>query len=77
MRILCIHGIGHGDVNTEWQPRWERALSAGLGQAAPAVPAPIVGFFAFDHLFEAADLDAAVVAKAAAELLLGTVKFGL
>ena len=63
MRILALHGIGHGDAKTDWQAQWRTALESGLRAWSPSLT-PSVSFLAYDHFFEQHDLHAGVVVEA-------------
>ena len=67
MRILAIHGVGHGDAKTDWQPEWAAAMGAGLQAWNPGLQ-PQVEFLAYDRFFEDEDLNAPVVAEALIQL---------
>ncbi|HZN47774.1 MAG TPA: caspase family protein [Ramlibacter sp.] len=63
MKILAIHGVGHGDAKTDWKPQWQQAVADGLGTWRPGL-APELEFLAFDDLFENAPLGAPEVLEA-------------
>ena len=76
MRILAIHGVGHGDANTGWQPKWRSAISDGLKAWNPNA-APEIDFLTYDHYFEQHDLDAPVVVEAFARLSVSGLFYGI
>jgi metacaspase-1 len=63
MKILAIHGVGHGDAKSDWQPRWLRSVTDGLGTWRPGLQ-PEIDYFSYDDLFEQAPLGAAEVIEA-------------
>lgn len=75
MRILAIHGIGHADARTDWQPGWREAMVGGLRTWAPAA-APEIEFLAYDHLFERHGLGAKEVGIALARLVSSGLFYG-
>jgi metacaspase-1 len=63
MKILAIHGVGHGDAKTDWKPQWQQAVAGGLGNWRPGLQ-PEIEYFAYDDLFEQAPLGVAEVMEA-------------
>ena len=63
MKILAIHGVGHGDAKTDWKPQWQQAVAGGLGTWRPGLE-PELEFLAYDDLFESAPLGAPEVLEA-------------
>lgn len=63
MQILAIHGVGHADAKTDWQPRWRQAVQQGVG-AWRADLEPAIEFLGYDDLFESAPLGVAEVVEA-------------
>ena len=63
MKILAIHGVGHGDAKTDWKPQWEQAVARGLGAWQPQLQ-PEIAYFAYDDLFEKAPLGVPQVLEA-------------
>ncbi len=77
MRILAIHGVGHGDAKSDWQPQWQQVVTQALktwsGSAAP----PTIEFLAYDAFFEAAPLNTAVVGDALLRLAASGLFYGI
>ena len=44
MRILAIHGVGHGDAKTDWPPQWQQAVFEGLSALRPGMEPPAIEF---------------------------------
>ncbi len=76
LSILCIHGVGHGDADTELRPAWTSAIQADIERWKPK-PAPEVDFLDYDDLFDHAPLNPAVYAEAFARLMASGVLHGL
>ena len=76
MRILAIHGIGHADAKTDWQPQWRTAITDGLKVWNPAA-APEIEFLAYDDFFERSELNAPVVIDAFVKLAASGLFFGI
>ena len=76
MRILGIHGIGHADAQTDWQPQWRTAITDGLRTWNPSA-APEFDFLTYDELFEASDLNAPVVLEAFVKLAASGLFYGI
>jgi len=53
IRILCVHGIGHGDVDANLATDWSRLINDHLGRYNPAL-AVEYQFLAYDDLFDQA-----------------------
>jgi hypothetical protein len=76
MRILCIHGVGHGDADTTWQGEWQKAVADGIHAWDPNRPLEFA-FSRYDDLFEAAPLHAGVVLEALARLAASGLFYGV
>lgn len=75
LRVLMVHGVGNGDVETAWQGEWRAAFTASARGAGLPVDAGIqFEFTHFDDIFERYPIDAAAVARGL--LLLGHNFFG-
>jgi len=61
--ILCIHGVGHQEVDLSWQEGWKQTVTDGLQRWNPAVQ-PTFHFVRYEDLFEGTKLDAATIAVA-------------
>ncbi len=76
MRILAIHGVGHADAKTDWQPQWQSAIENGLKVWSPRA-APQTDFLVYDQFFAQADLNSPVVAAALLRLTASGLFFGV
>jgi hypothetical protein len=77
MRILAIHGVGHGDAKTDWPPQWQQAVLQGLGAWRPGMEPPQIDFLHYDHIFEQAPLAAAEVTEALVRLAASGLFYGI
>src|SRR6187455_62698 len=76
MRILCIHGVGHGDADTTWQGEWQQVVADGIHAWDAGRPLEFA-FSRYDDLFEAAPLHAGVVIEALARLSASGLFYGV
>jgi hypothetical protein len=76
LSILCVHGIGHGDVDPQLVPFWRDAITADLQRWTPGLQVNF-DFLFFDNLFEQAPLDAATYAEALARLAFSGIVHGI
>ena len=66
--VLCVHGVGHGDLDANLQPTWREAITSNLQRWQPDLDVDC-RFFFYDDLFDHAPLNPVVYGKALAELL--------
>jgi len=66
--ILCVHGVGHGDIDPDLQANWTQAITQGLSAWDPGL-AVACDFLAYDPLFDGAPLNGATYAGALASAL--------
>lgn len=74
--ILCVHGVGHGDIDPNLQASWSQAISDGL-QAWNADLAVTCDFLRYDDLFDQAPLNPLTYAAAFAKVLASGVVHGV
>jgi hypothetical protein len=67
LSILCVHGIGHGDVDPQLMPSWRNAITADLQRWTPGLQVTF-DFFPYDTIFEQSKLNAVTYAEAIAKL---------
>ena len=78
LSILCVHGIGHGDIDPDLEGSWSKAICDGLVAWNPDLQGAITcDFLKYDSLFEQAPLDSTSYAQAFAELLASGVIHGI
>ena len=63
LKVLCIHGVGHGDTDTTWGPLWQEAVSDGLERWNPELEVEY-HFTRYDDLFASTKISPAVLAEA-------------
>jgi len=76
LSVLCVHGVGHGDLDASLQPTWREAITANLKRWQPDLDVDCQ-FFRYDDLFDHAPLDPVVYGKALAEMLASGVIHGI
>ena len=65
LRVLCVHGVGHGDADTAWRDRWRAVIAADVARQGNAAQWVVETEFAtYDDLFEAYPLGPKEIAKA-------------
>jgi hypothetical protein len=67
LRVLCIHGIGHGDTDPQLVPSWTDAITTGIRRWNPDQTVDCEFLF-YDDIFAGAPLDAGTIAEALAKL---------
>ena len=76
LSILCVHGVGNGDMDQNIQPSWTRAITEGLQAWNPDVTVSC-DFMRYDALFEQAPLNPLTYAEAFARVLASGVVHGI
>ncbi|HSU56206.1 MAG TPA: caspase family protein [Candidatus Dormibacteraeota bacterium] len=76
LKVLCIHGVGHGDKDPQLVPTWTKAIEDGIHRWLPGQQV-VCDFLFYDELFSDAKLDAATVAEAIAKLTLSGIVHGI
>jgi len=76
LSVLCVHGIGHGDADTQLAPAWTEAITAGIRRWDPRM-AVTIDFLRYDDLFDHAPLNPVVYAEALARMLASGVVHGV
>jgi hypothetical protein len=76
LSVLCVHGIGHGDVDPQLIPSWRDAITLDLQRWAPGLHVNF-DFLFIDDLFDHAPLDAATCAEAVAKLAASGIVHGI
>lgn len=76
--VLCVHGVGHGDVDPTLKSSWTKAITDGLTTWNPNLKNAVTcDFLQYDPLFEKAPLNAVSYAHAFASLLASGVEHGI
>ncbi len=66
--ILCIHGVSNEEKDNAFRPRWQKAITAALGEAGDSDP-PVFDYLEYDALFDTVGADFADYAEAGLRLL--------
>lgn len=75
--ILCVHGIGHSDVDPTWKAGWTDALVKGLGAWGRQIAPSDITFLEYDDLFESAKINPLLVGEAFVRLMGSLVVHGV
>ena len=75
-RILCVHGVGHGDADVNLQQSWTDSITTGLQSWDPEI-AVTCDFLSYDDLFDQAPLNPVTYGSAFARLLASGVSHGI
>jgi hypothetical protein len=76
LSILCVHGIGHGDVDAALIPAWRQVITAGLQRWKPGLEVDF-DFLAYDEEFDHAPLNAGTYAEALTRLAASGIVHGI
>jgi hypothetical protein len=76
LRILCVHGVGHSEIDPAFRTGWERAIRTAMDTARPGFEATI-DFLEYDDLFSHAPLTPLTYGLALARLLASAVVHGI
>lgn len=68
MSVLCVHGVGQGDVDPRLVPSWTNAIKGGIHRWNPDLDLRFE-FFRYDDLFDRAPRDLGMYGRALARLL--------
>ena len=58
LTLLCVHGVGHQELDPEVRSRWQNAITAAIRAWDPALE-PTIDFLDYDALFDHAPLNLA------------------
>jgi hypothetical protein len=76
LNVLCVHGIAHGDADTQLPPAWTAAIVAGLQRWNPQLEVH-ADFLRYDDLFDHAPLNVLTYGEALAKLMASGVIHGI
>jgi hypothetical protein len=68
LAILCVHGVGHQEVDPNFKASWTKAITLAVQSCDPAL-VPTVDFLEYDDLFNHAPLNPLTYAIAFGKLL--------
>ena len=74
--ILCVHGVGQGDLDPSLKPSWSAAITQGIHRWNPDAEAE-VEFLQYDDLFDHAPLNPVTYGHAFTKLLASGVFHGI
>lgn len=78
LSVLCVHGVGHGDVNPDLQISWSGAIQDGLAAWNPKLTGAVhCKFVTYDALFDRPPQNPTAYAAAFARVLASGVVHGL
>ncbi len=75
--VLCVHGIGHGDLDPDLKSSWTKVIQAGVESWSTGTQTVSCDFLLYDTLFDKAPLDPTTYAKAFADLIASGVIHGI
>jgi hypothetical protein len=76
LHVLCVHGVGHGDVDTALEPSWKQAITAALKRCNATLDVAF-DFLKYDDLFDHAPLNVKTYAVAVGRMLASGVIHGI
>jgi hypothetical protein len=76
LSLLCVHGIGHSEIDSEFRRAWTEAILRAVDSIDPSLQ-PTIDFVAYDALFDRAPLNALTYAAALAKLLASAIVHGV
>ena len=76
LRILCVHSVGHEELDAGYRSLWVYAITHSLQQADPSAQ-PLIDFVDYDDLFDKAELNFGTYAAAISELLASYITHGI
>ncbi len=76
LSLLCVHGVGHAEIDPTFRASWTDAITAAVRSCDPARELAI-DFFEYDELFDHAPLNPVIYGLAFAKLLASFVVHGI
>ncbi len=76
MKILCVHGVGHGETDPNLVPSWTEAITQAVGRWTPDTQLQL-DFLHYDQYFQDAESNLATYAEAVAKLLMSGIVHGV
>jgi hypothetical protein len=76
LTLLCVHGIGHQEIDPQFRDSWKEAVTTAV-QACDPEAEPAIDFFEYDTLFDHAPLNPATYGFAFAKLLSSSILHGI
>ena len=76
LNLLCVHGVGHQEIDPDFQASWAKAITFAVQSCDPLVQ-PGIDFLEYDELFDHAPLNPVTYGIAFAKLLASTIVHGI
>ncbi|MGA7980616.1 MAG: caspase family protein [Chromatiaceae bacterium] len=76
MKILCVHGVGHGEADPNLEPSWTEAITQAVARWSPNAQ-PQLDFLHYDDYFQNAESNLATYAGAVSKLLMSGIVHGI
>lgn len=76
MKILCVHGVGHGEADPNLVPSWTEAIIKSVGRWSPDTQLQL-DFLHYDQYFQDAESNLATYAEAVGKLLMSGIVHGV
>ena len=76
LKILCVHGVGHGENDPNLVPSWSEAIAKAISRWSPGAQ-PQLDFLHFDQYFQDAESNLATYAEAVTKLLMSGIVHGI
>jgi len=76
LTLLCVHGVGHVEVDPVFRSSWSQAITKALRSCDPDLT-PTIDFLDYDDIFSHAELNPATYALALGKLLTSAVVHGI
>jgi metacaspase-1 len=76
LKILCVHGVGHGEADPNLVPSWTDAITKAVGRWSPDMQVQL-DFLHYDDYFQDAESNLATYAEAVGKLLASGIVHGV
>lgn len=76
LSLLCVHGVGHQEVDPDFQSSWTKAITVAMQSYDPELE-PTIDFLEYDDLFDHAALNPVTYGLAFGKLLASVVIHGI
>ena len=57
LSLLCVHGVSHAEIDSEFRPSWTEAITRAVRSYDPGLQ-PTIDFLEYDELFDKAPINA-------------------
>ncbi|MDO8310700.1 MAG: hypothetical protein Q7T25_02045 [Sideroxyarcus sp.] len=76
IKILCVHGVGHGEADPNLVPSWTGAINKAVERCSPKAQIQL-DFLHYDQYFQDAESNLATYTEAVAKLLMSGIIHGI